>query len=319
MSQQIKPDIEENSLLDFSLRNFLRRNGFSYVMLLPAVIIVAFVIIYPFLYNFNLAFTNLNRSTLIDFLRQGKLHYVGFENFIEVIAQSTFWTVLLRTLIWTIVNVFCHVTFGIFFAILLDRDMMFKGIYRAFLILPWAIPQYISVLVWKGMFNYNYGAVNILLERLSEILDFTYEPIAWLSNPTTGFMAAIIVNVWIGIPFMMMIALGGLQSIDPTYYESAEIDGASGFQQVKHITLPLLKPVMMPAIILGVMMTFNNLNVIYLLSYKKLTEKIDILVTYVYKAAFGYFRLGYAAAFSVIIFFILLGFSMLFIKQNESH
>ncbi|MBM7557226.1 carbohydrate ABC transporter permease [Halanaerobacter jeridensis] len=319
MSQPTKADIQKNSLLDFSLRKFLKRNGFSYLMLMPAFIIVALVIIYPFLYNFNLAFTNLSRSTLIDFLREGKLHYIGLNNFVEVLTQSTFWTVLLRTLIWTIVNVFCHVTFGIFFAILLDRDMIFKGIYRALLILPWAIPQYISVLVWKGMFNYNYGAVNILLERLSQIFDFTYEPIAWLSNPTTGFMAAIIVNVWVGIPFMMMIALGGLQSIDPNYYEAAEIDGASGFQQVKHITLPLLKPVMMPAVILGVIMTFNNLNVIYLLSFKKLTEKIDILVTYVYKAAFGYFRLGYAAAFSVIIFLILLGFSTVFIKQNESH
>ncbi|MGM0370617.1 MAG: carbohydrate ABC transporter permease [Bacillota bacterium] len=318
MSPQIKPEVNEDSLLDFSLKEFLRKYGFAYSMLLPALLIVSFVIIYPFLYNFNLSLTNLNRTTLIDFLRQGKLHYVGLDNFVEVLSQSTFWTVFLRTIIWTIVNVFCHVTFGMFFAILLDREMMFKGIYRALLILPWAIPQYIAVLVWKGMFNYNYGAVNIFLQRMSEIFDFSYQPIAWLSNPSTGFMAAIIVNVWVGIPFMMMIALGGLQSIDPTYYESAEIDGASGFQQVKNITLPLLKPVMMPAIILGVIMTFNNLNVIYLLSYKKLTEKIDILVTYVYKSAFGYFRLGYAAAFSVVIFLILLGFSMLFLQQSES-
>lgn len=318
MSNQIKSEIEEESLLDFSLRSFLRRHGFSYLMLLPALITVSLVIVYPFFYNFNLALTDLDGGTLRQFLNQGKLHYIGLDNFMEVLIQSKFWKVLLRTLIWTVINVFCHVSFGLFFAILLNREMKFKGIYRAILILPWAIPQYISVLVWKGMFNYKYGAVNILLERLGTILDFSYESIAWLSSPTTGFAAAVIVNVWIGIPFMMMISLGGLQSIDPNHYEVAEIDGASSFQQVKHITLPLLKPVLMPAVILGIIMTFNNLNVIYLLSFKKLTEKIDILVTYVYKAAFGYWRLGYAAAFSVVIFFILLGLSILFIRQNES-
>jgi arabinogalactan oligomer/maltooligosaccharide transport system permease protein len=142
--------------------------------------------------------------------------------------------------------------------------------------------------------------------------------VAWLSQANTGFSAALIVNIWLGIPFMMMIALGGLQSIDPTFYEAAEIDGASNWQQVKHVTLPLLKPVMLPAVILGVVWTFNNIRVIYLLTQNTLTNKIDILVTHVYRSAFEFYRYGYAAAFSLIIFVILLVWAISFIDYiNE--
>jgi len=282
------------------------------MMLLPAFIVVLFVVIYPFFYNFRLAFSNLNMYNMRQFIQSNQLTYVGIENFIQIITESSFWIILLRTVAWTVINVVAHVTFGIFYAIILDRDLMFKSIYRTLLVIPWAIPQYIVVLIWKGMFNYRYGAVNLLLRKIG------VPGIAWLSQANTGFSAALIVNIWLGIPFMMMIALGGLQSIDPTFYEAAEIDGASSWQQIKHITLPLLKPVMLPAVILGVVWTFNNLRVIYLLTQNTLTNKIDILVTHVYRSAFEFYRYGYAAAFSLIIFVILLVWAISFIDYiNE--
>ncbi len=301
-----------SALSNFSLKDFWRQHKFSYLMLLPAFLVVLFVIIYPFFYNFRLAFSNLNMYNMRQFIQKGALEYIGFDNFIKIITESSFWIILFRTVVWTVVNVVAHVVFGIFYAIILDRDIMFKSIYRTLLVIPWAIPQYIVVLVWRGMFNYRYGAVNLLLSK------FGIAPIAWLSQASTGFTAAIIVNVWLGIPFMMMIALGGLQSIDPNFYEAAEIDGASSWQQIKHITLPLLKPVMLPATVLGTVWTFNNLRVIYLLTQNTLTDKIDILVTYVYRAAFEFYRYGYAAAFSLIIFVILLVWAISFIDYiNE--
>ncbi|AGB40097.1 permease component of ABC-type sugar transporter [Halobacteroides halobius DSM 5150] len=300
---------QDNGILNFSLSEFWEKNRFAYLMLLPAFIGVFFVIIYPFFYNLKLAFSDLNMYSMRAFIKNGTLNYIGFKNFVEVVTTSDFWTVFGRTIVWTVVNVACHVGFGILLAILLDRDMKLKGIYRTLLVIPWAIPQYIVILVWKGMFNYRFGAINLMLNKLG------FESIAWLSDPTTGFLAAIIVNVWLGIPFMMMIALGGLQSIDPNYYEAAEIDGASNWQQVKNVTLPLLKPVMIPAVILGVVWTFKNLKVIFMLTAGTLTGKIDILVTYVYKAAFTYYRYGYAAAFSFVIFLILLIWSIIFIEH----
>lgn len=296
-----------SALSNFSLKDFWREHKFSYMMLLPAFIVVLFVVIYPFFYNFRLAFSNLNMYNMRQFIQSDELTYVGLENFVQIITESSFWIILLRTVAWTVINVVAHVTFGIFYAIILDRDLMFKSIYRTLLVIPWAIPQYIVVLVWKGMFNFRYGAVNLLLRKIG------VPGIAWLSQANTGFSAALIVNIWLGIPFMMMIALGGLQSIDPNFYEAAEIDGASSWQQIKHITLPLLKPVMLPAVILGVVWTFNNLRVIYLLTQNTLTNKIDILVTHVYRSAFEFYRYGYAAAFSLIIFVILLVWAISFI------
>ena len=301
-----------SALSNFSLNDFWREHKFSYMMLLPAFIVVLFVVIYPFFYNFRLAFSNLNMYNMRQFIQQDQLTYIGIENFIKIVTESSFWIILLRTVAWTVINVVAHVGFGIFYAIILDRELMFKSIYRTLLVIPWAIPQYIVVLIWKGMFNFRYGAVNLLLRKIG------VPGIAWLSQAGTGFSAALIVNIWLGIPFMMMIALGGLQSIDPNFYEAAEIDGASNWQQIKHITLPLLKPVMLPAVILGVVWTFNNLRVIYLLTQNTLTNKIDILVTHVYRSAFEFYRYGYAAAFSLIIFVILLVWAISFIDYiNE--
>jgi arabinogalactan oligomer/maltooligosaccharide transport system permease protein len=301
-----------SALSNFSIKDFWREHKFSYMMLLPAFIVVLFVVIYPFFYNFRLAFSNLNMYNMRQFIQSDQLTYIGIDNFIQIITESSFWIILLRTVAWTVINVVAHVGFGIFYAIILDRDLMFKSIYRTLLVIPWAIPQYIVVLIWKGMFNFRYGAVNLLLRKIG------VPGVAWLSQASTGFSAALIVNIWLGIPFMMMIALGGLQSIDPNFYEAAEIDGASNWQQIKHITLPLLKPVMLPAVILGVVWTFNNLRVIYLLTQNTLTNKIDILVTHVYRSAFEFYRYGYAAAFSLIIFVILLVWAISFIDYiNE--
>ena len=140
----------------------------------------------------------------------------------------------------------------------------------------------------------------------------------WLSNANWAFAAPIIANIWLGFPFMMVVALGGLQSIPRELYEAADIDGAGWWFRLRKITLPLLKPVLVPAAILGTIWTFNNLNVIWLVTRMgEPADKTHILVTYVYKAAFHYYRYGYAAAFSMIIFFILLTFVVSFLRATR--
>jgi len=151
------------------------------------------------------------------------------------------------------------------------------------------------------MFNLEFGAVNLLLGKIG------VEPVGWFSGEGAAFSAAIITNIWLGFPFIMVVALGGLQSIPGELYEAARIDGAGAWRRFRSITLPMLKPVLMPALVLGTIWTFNNLNVIWLVTNQgEPADKSHILVTYVYKAAFTYYRYGYAAAFSVLIFLILL-------------
>jgi len=242
---------------------------------------------------------------------------IGLRQYIKVFTEPTepnFYFILVKTFIWTIVNVFFHVVIGVFLAILLNQQIRGRSFYRTLLILPWAIPQYIVALTWRGMFNYEYGSINVFLTHFLNL-----SPVEWLKSPTEAFIACIITNVWLGFPFMMVVALGALQSIPHELYEAAHIDGASWHHRLRHITIPLIRPVMIPAITLGIVWTFNNLNVVWLVSNGgEPSDQTHILVSFVYKAAFNLYRYGYAAALSMVIFFILLIFSMTFMKRARA-
>ncbi len=279
-----------------------------YLLVLPTVAILATVVLYPFCYTFWLAFRNMNLYHIHD------TQFVGLRHFARIFQEPVLYEVLGKTVLWTVVNIVLHVTFGIALALVLDRPLRGRAIFRTLLILPWALPQYITALTWRGMFNHEYGAVNLILTRL-----FHAPPVPWFSQATWAFIAPIIANVWLGVPFMMVVALGGLQGIPREVYESADIDGAGWWTRLTRITLPFLQPVMAPAVALGTIWTFNNLNVIWLVTDGgQPADKTRILVTYVYKAAFNYYDYSYAAAFSVVIFFILLFFILLWFRVNRS-
>jgi arabinogalactan oligomer/maltooligosaccharide transport system permease protein len=288
------------------------------MLVAPAALGLLVLIVWPLLWELNVSFTKMSLKNFKDpgFLGLGNGMFVGLENYIQVFTEpvlklTTFWQLLLQTIIWTAVNVFFHVTLGMALALLLFRQMRGKGIYRALLILPWAIPQVIALLIWRTEFNYEYGFVNQVLGM------FGVAPVPWLSDPFWNFTAMCITNIWLGVPFMMVIILGGLQSISPDYYEAAEIDGASSRQSFRAITLPLLRPVLTPAIILGTVWTFNNINVPFFINVNEL-ETSDILVTALFRQAFQYNRYGDAAAFAFVIFVFLLLFTLVYIRRTGS-
>jgi len=164
------------------------------------------------------------------------------------------------------------------------------------------------------MFNQEYGSINLVITQYLNM-----DAIQWLSQPFQAFTSCLLTNIWLGFPFMMVIALGGLQSIPRELYEAARVDGASRFQQFTKITLPMLKPVMMPAIILGMIWTFNNINVVWLVSNGgEPSDQTHILVSFVYKADFNLYRYGYAAALSMVIFIILLTVGILSMNKSKS-
>jgi arabinogalactan oligomer/maltooligosaccharide transport system permease protein len=143
--------------------------------------------------------------------------------------------------------------------------------------------------------------------------------VEWLKSPEEAFLACIITNVWLGFPFMMVVALGALQSIPGELYEAADIDGAKWWGKFRTITIPLIRPVMIPAITLGVIWTFNNLNIVWLVSNTgEPSDQTHILVSYVYKAAFNFYNFSYAAALSMVIFVILLFFSLVFMRRSKA-
>lgn len=286
-----------------------RRTRFVWLMLGPTALIVVLVVAYPFVYNAVLSLSNMNLFHIRDW------QVIGLQQYQAVFGEPAFWGVLGKTVLWTVVNVFFHVVIGVMLAVLLNQHVIKgKPAWRVLLILPWALPQYITALTWRGMFNYEYGAVNLFLGKF---LGMT--PIEWLTSPTEAFIAAIITNVWLGFPFMMVVALGGLQSIPAELYEAADVDGASAWSKFWNITVPLLRPVLIPAITLGTVWTFNNINVVWLISNGgEPNDQTHILVSYVYEAAFSAYRFGWAAALSLVIFGILFVFTQVFLKKTDA-
>jgi arabinogalactan oligomer/maltooligosaccharide transport system permease protein len=241
---------------------------------------------------------------------QGTWTYVGLHNFTQILGGGSgglddgtnFWFVLGVTVLWTGVNVFFHVTIGVALALVLSRSWLRgRGVFRMLLILPWAIPNYITALIWKGMFQGEYGAVNSLLHAAH------LDGVSWFTSWSTAFSANVITNTWLGFPFMMVVALGALETIPKELYEAASVDGASAWQRFRHITLPHLRPALGPAVALGSIWTFNMFNVIFLVSGGKPGDTTNILVTDAYRWAFERGeRYGMAAAEATIIFLILL-------------
>ncbi len=282
-----------------------RDRNFAMWMVAPAAVVVALVVIWPFLYNIFLSFSNMSLLHIHDW------ELIGPRQYEKVFTDTTFYTVLGKTMMWTIFNVFFHVTIGVALAVILHENVPGKRMFRTLLILPWAIPAVVTALTWRGMFHYEYGAVNLILTKV-----FAQSPIQWLNDPIGTFAACVITNVWLGFPFMMVVALGGLQSIPKELYEAAMIDGASSWQRFKTITLPMLVPVLTPAVILGFVWTFNKVDIVWLVSNGgEPADQTHILVSYVYRAAFNLYRYGYAAAGSMIIFLLLVLFSVTFMKR----
>ncbi len=282
---------------------------FLLFLLGPTVVLVLAVVAYPFMFNVVLSLSNMN----IYHIRNWEV--VGFDQYLAVFAEPKFWEILFKTVVWTAANIVFHVAIGVFLAVLLHQKFVVgKPAWRVLLILPWALPQYITALTWRGMFNYDYGAINLLITKYMNL-----SPVEWLTSPVEAFVAVIMTNIWLGFPFMMVIALGGLQSIPSELYEAADVDGASAWKKFWHVTAPLLRPVMLPAITLGIVWTFNNINVVWLVSNMgEPNDQTHILVSFVYKAAFNAYRFGWAAALSMVIFVILFTFSQVLLNKTKA-
>ncbi|MBM4345822.1 MAG: sugar ABC transporter permease [Deltaproteobacteria bacterium] len=278
-----------------------RKDLVPYLYIGPAMAATTLLIFVPFAVGVGLSFVD----------RSG--NFVGADHYAEVLRSITdanssthFGRTLAMTVLWTVVNVTLHVTLGLGLALVLNRPhLRGRALYRLLLIVPWAVPSYITALTWKWLFNTQAGPLNAMLVALG------LDRVDWLgTSPWTNFAANLATNVWLGFPFMMVISLGALQSIPAELYEAADMDGGSGWQKFRHITLPLLRPALFPAVILGTIWTFNAFNVIWLVSGGGPDHQTDILITEAYYTFTVLRRTGLAAAYSVLIFLLLLGYTL---------
>ncbi|WP_211754533.1 carbohydrate ABC transporter permease [Nocardioides gansuensis] len=301
------------------LRRLLDRNWFAWAMVIPTVVVLGVLVFFPLVQGVYQSFTNLNEGNqqseiCTKTLGGGEVckpnpkqaEFVGLDNYKRILTGETgkFWLQFTNTIAWTLACVTFHYSIGLGLAVMLNRRFKGRGLYRVLLIVPWAVPAFVSAFAWKFLFNHDFGLINALLTQVG------LDPVEWFNHRWTAIFAAVVTNIWLGVPFMMVALLGGLQSISGDLYEAASMDGASPWQRFRNITLPGLRPVSASVILLGTIWTFNMFPIIFFVTGGEPAGESEILVTGAFRAAFeGLRNYSLAATYGVLILSMLVVFA----------
>lgn len=266
------------------VRRALGTHWYAWTMVAPVVLVIGVIIGYPLVRGVFLSLTdadeaNVERNIGVNHL-PATYRFTGLDNYKTVLGDGVFWDRLGWTVTWTVACVSVTFLTGLALANMLNRPLRGRTVYRLALILPWAVPAFISVFTWRMLYNEKNGILNKLLAGGG------IDAVPWLNDPTWAKLSVIAVNVWLGVPFMLVALLGGLSSIPGELYEAAEMDGASAWQRFRHITVPGLRAVSSTVILLSTIWTFNMFPVIFLLTRGGPGDATEILVTYAYRLSF---------------------------------
>lgn len=299
----------------------LVEQGYPYVVSSPAFFLLVFSVIFPVLFSFALAFTNYDLyhtppAKLVD--------WVGFDTFLKIftvdIWRSTFFDVLSWTVIWTLVASTLQVAAGILLAVIVNqKDLRLKKLYRTIFVLPWAVPGFVTILVFAGLFNDSFGAINHTILAALGI-----DPIPWMTDEHWTRVALILMQGWLGFPYVFVVTTGVLQSIPEELYEAATIDGASVFAKFRYITLPMVLLAMAPIIITQFTFNFNNFNIIYLFNGGgpavpgSTAGGTDILVSWIYKLTMQSSQYALAAALTILLSLFVMGIALWQFRRTNS-
>lgn len=276
----------------------------AYIWSTPSLILILLIVIFPIIYTGYISLTNMN------VYHWNNYELIGLENYKDalLVFDNGFIAAFGVTFLWTIVNMVLQLIIAFIMASLLNiKRLRLRNVYKTLLIFPWAIPGYVSILLWKtGMYNSQFGLLNQWLQKLG------LEPVRWLNSNVMAFISCAVVNLWLALPFMITIIDGALQSLDKSYYESALLDGATWLERTCYITIPMIKPIIAPSVIITTFTTFKQFDVIYLLTQQvgsKTGANVHTILTYAYEKAFITNNYGYSSAVSMIIFVVLIAFS----------
>lgn len=289
------------------IKKLFKNDNVGIWFVLPAFIYMFVFVGYPIIYNFVLSFQDVTVKTL----RSNVKEFVGFRNYIELFQQDNVLTTSIwNTLVFTVMCLVFQFIIGFALALFFNKKFKFSKPIRGLLMIPWMIPITVSGLIFKFMFGTDVGIINYFLRSMHLISG----NVDWLTNTTTAMPAVIFANIWIGIPFNMILIATGLTTIPSGLYESASIDGANKFQAFRRITLPLLKPTIESVLILGFIYTFKVYDLIYVMTSGGPVNSTQVLSTYSYKLSFDMFKYSKGAAVANILFIILFFVSLLYLK-----
>jgi multiple sugar transport system permease protein len=292
-------------------RAFLSRSAretlANYAYLLPAAICLGGTVAFPILKAIHMSLYQNVLSRPQDY------HFIGLGNYVRMVYDPTFWLTLQNSFVWVFFSVSLQFVLGFLGALLLNANFKGRAFFRTLNLLPWIIPGVVVGLVWEYLYQPNYGPINDILRRVGVLT----VPVAWLSDPTLAMASVIFANIWRGIPFFSIMILAGLQAIPDEVYEAATVDGASVTQRFWHITLPMLRPIIVVATATRIIWTFNYADLIFVMTSGGPANATQITSSYTLLTAYTDLDFGYAATLSVILLVIMLIFTACYLKFTK--
>ena len=282
-----------------------------YIWLLPSIVLLAIFMVYPILIVFKLSFSEISKSGVVG-------GFVGLQNYKDAIALPAFGTVMKNTFWWVIGVVGISTLLGFIIALVLNEKFRGRKIARSIIVFPWATSLVVQASVWNYIIKYEYGNLNNILLNLGIIR----EAINWRSSFQVEFLWEIWVGIFVTVPFVTFCVLSGLQSIDRSLYEAADIDGASFWDKLFHITIPLVKPSLTVSTVLNIIYVFNSFPIVFTMTKGAPANNTDTLITFLYMLNFYDRKKGPATALSVIGFLILCvcaGIYMVSVMKKEEN
>jgi len=298
-------------------KSLIKRNVALILLLAPALALIILVNTYPLIYGIYLAFTD-TATTVTGKWPLGE--FVGPNNFARLYDDlinplGGFRDALSNTILFTIVNVSLQLISGVPIALLMNSRLRGRVIYRTLIIIPWAVPGYVSILAWRNLFSESYGFINQFLIAIG------IQPMRWLTDPNLAWVTINTVNTWLAYPFIMTVTLGALQSIPKDLYEQAMIDGANSWQAFRYVVFPFIRPALTVATILTTITTFQQYGVVWLMTGGGPTRPdgtlaTETLVTYGYRRIYVFGEYGYAASFLLFLSIIIIAVTILSIRYT---
>ena len=274
---------------------------------MPAALPIFGIILYPVIYNLYLSLFKVGLGGISD------RKWIGLQNFKDVLNSKLFWDILGNTGIWVVgITVFIQLI-ALFSAILLNQKIRGRGIYRGMLLLPWVIPGVVTGILWKYMFDSQFGVVNDILLHLGLIKDY----VPWLSQTSTSLIAVMITFIWKLFPLSMIMILGRLQGIPDEIYEAAAVDGVGPFQLFRYIIMPLLKNVMTMTTVFMIILSFNSFDLTYIMTGGGPIHSSEIIGMYIYNLGFTHFNIGGAATTASLVLIMSLGMIFLYVRNQS--
>ena len=298
--------LSTEELLSRTKRSFSRDKLTPYLFIFPSVLFLGAILGFPILYSLAISFQKFNLTTLVS----GKAQFIGLQNYIAILGNPQLKNALVHSLIFTFFSILFQFTIGLGLAILLNKAFPLNNVMRGVLLSGWQVPSVVTGTVFLWLFNLDYGLVNFLLTSLRLV----HEPIAWFFQANTAMVAVIIANIWLGIPFNVILLSAGIAGLPEDVYEAATVDGANGWQKIFYITLPLLKSTIMAVLMLGFIYTLRVFDIIWIMTKGGPGIATEVLPTLAYRLSFINFNFGQSSAVSVIILAILLIAAVLYLK-----